>query len=170
MQVPFKGVSLCLRVTTASIFEAKLSAGGKCTSLGYFATDGEAARAYDDAVRKAGRRVVNFPRPGTDEVQAVRDEPERTTLRRLVAEKAAADGVTLRGVPPLPKRHAAAAAPSEPPRKRAAAHVEAHVKPEAPELAAPASPAPYMRRPPHRIEPAALAPAGVARGVVADVV
>jgi len=134
LQVPFKGVSFCFRVTTP-IFEAKLSAGGACTSLGYFATDVQAACAYDDAVRSAGRRVVNFPRPGTDEVQAVRDETERATLKRLVAEKAGAEGgTTSRGISPLPKRHAVAAPPSEPPRKRAAARFEAQVKPE---LAAP---------------------------------
>ena len=152
LQVPFKGISFCFRVTTP-IFEAKLSAGGACTSLGYFATDVQAACAYDDAVRSAGRRVVNFPRPGTDEVQAVRDETERATLKRLVAEKAGAEGgTTSRGISPLPKRHAVAAPPSEPPRKRAAARFEAQVKPE---LAAPVSPAPYMRRPPHCISPAA---------------
>lgn len=160
VQVPFKGVSFCYRVTTP-IFEAKLSAGGANTSLGYFATDLEAARAYDDAVRKAGRYVVNFPRPGTDEVQAVRDETERKTLKRLVAEKASAEGATSRGMSLPTKRHAAAVPSSEPQRKRAAARVEAQVKPE---LAAPVPPAPYMRRPPHCIGPAAPAPLDEAPG------
>jgi len=41
-----------------------------------------AARAYDEGRRRLGKRVVKFPRAGTDEVQAVPYEAEQTTLRR----------------------------------------------------------------------------------------
>jgi hypothetical protein len=44
----------------------------KVEHVGYFASDqaAAAARAYDDAVRAAGGSVVNFPLPGTAEMQA----------------------------------------------------------------------------------------------------
>ena len=134
-------------------------------ALGRFCTAEEAAHAYDDAVREAGRRVVNFLRPKSNEVQAVKDEEDKTTLKRHAAEQAAAGagaagGITPHGMPaPSMKRHAAAPPPSEPSRKRAAAGVEtpapAAVKTESP--AAP-SPARYTRRPPHRIDAAAWPP------------
>ena len=143
-------------------------------NLGRFAAAEEAARAYDDAIRKAGRRVVNFPRPGTNEVQAVKGEEDKTTLKRLAAEEAAggagaAGGITSRGMPAPPgKRRAAAPPPSQPLRKRAAASAKtnatAAVKSESP--AAP-QPAPYTRRPPHRIDTAAWPPPDEALGAAA---
>ena len=150
------------------MFEAQITRGGIQTSLGRFCTAEEAARAYDDAVRKAGRRVVNFPRPGTDEVQAVKGEREEVTLKRHAAKQgaggaSAAGGIVSHGMhAPSTKRRAAVPPPSQPPRKRAAASVKAQtpapVKTEAP-VAPP--PAPFTRRPPHRIELGASLPPAV---------
>lgn len=49
--------------------------------LGTFATAQEAALAYDVSARNAGRLAVNFPRPGTDEVQAIRGKPNVFALQ-----------------------------------------------------------------------------------------
>ena len=161
----YKGIGVHADARTAAMFEVSLKNCGRKTKLGQFCTAEEAASAYDDAMRKAGRRVVNFPRPGTNEVQAVKGEEDKITLKRHAAELSpdgagAAGGVTSHGMPALPtKRRAAAPPPSQPSRKRAAASAETHapaaVKPESP--AAP-PPAPYTRRPPHRIDTAAWPP------------
>jgi hypothetical protein len=82
MQDAFKGVVFKATARPPAVFEAGCRIDCVQTNLGRFCTAEEAARAYDDALRKAGRRVVNFPRPGTDEVQAVRGEEERVTLLR----------------------------------------------------------------------------------------
>ena len=47
-----------------------------------FATAQGAACAYDAHVRKSGGLVVNFPRPGTDEVQAIPGLSDVLTLQR----------------------------------------------------------------------------------------
>ena len=70
----FKGVHVNATARSTAVFQAELQHMGSKTKLGSFCTAEEAARAYDDAVRKAGRRVVNFPRSGTSEVQAVKGE------------------------------------------------------------------------------------------------
>jgi plasmid stabilization system protein ParE len=161
----YKGVKVDALARTAAVFRAKIGInGGVHKFLGSFCTAEEAARAHDDAARKAGRRVVNFPRPGTDEVQAVKGERHDHTLARHNAAQQAAGGagaIAPPGValPPL-KRRAAAPPPSEPSRKRATA---ANVKPKMPAAAAPEAPAAppparYTRRPPHRIETAASPP------------
>ena len=168
----YKGVHVDAKARTAAVFEAGIRLGGTRTYLGHFCTAEEAARAYDDAARKAGRRVVNFLRPGTNEVQAVKGEEDKITLKRHSEQSAggagAAGGITSHGkATPLTKRHAAAPPPSQLSRKRAAASAEtlapAAVKPESP--AAP-PPEPYTRRPPHRIDTAAWPPrAGGEHGV-----
>ena len=74
----YKGVR-----TNGRRFTAKISLEQSMKfSLGSFATAHEAACAYDAEVRRRGRLVVNFPRPGTAELQAVRMEKEQHTLRR----------------------------------------------------------------------------------------
>ena len=163
----YKGVKVDALARTAAVFRAKIgSNGGVPKYLGSICTAEEAARAYDDAARKAGRRFVNFPRPCTDEVQAVKGEKEEFTLARHTAlHTAGGAGVAGTITPPgmtLPpsKRRAAAPPPSEPSRKRATA---ANVKPKMPAAAAPEAPAAppparYTRRPPHRIETAASPP------------
>ena len=83
----YKGVSIDSRARTAAVFDAGLILGGCRAKLGYFCTAEEAARAYDDAVRKADRRVVNFPRPKSNEVQAVKGEADETTLRWHAANR-----------------------------------------------------------------------------------
>ena len=158
----YKGVSVDSKARTAAVFQVAVVCGGKTTYLGHFCTAEEAARAHDDAVRKAGRCVVNFPRPKSNEVQAVKGEKEELTLRRAAAEQAAgaSGGITPHDLPAQStKRRTFAPPPSEPSRKRAAASVEtqapAVIKTESP--AAP-SPARYTRRPPHRIDAAAWPP------------
>ena len=165
----YKGVHVDANVPTAAVFAASCFDGGVRTQLGYFCTAEEAARAYDDAARNAGRIVVNFPRAGTDEVQAVKGEREERTLARHSAAQQAAGGAGAAGAFPPPdtasppsKRRAAAPPPSEPPRKRATAP---SIKPEigaatAPEAPVAPPPAPYTRRPPHRIERESSLPPG----------
>jgi len=80
-QAAFKGVRF-----DRGRFRAQVTVGGKLIHLEVWDTAEEAARAYDDAVRKAGGRVVNFPRAGTLEVQAVKGEEERITLLRNAGE------------------------------------------------------------------------------------
>ena len=55
-------------------WRAQMTSGGVNTTLGHFpvAEAEAAARAYDSAARKHGRAAVNFPIPGSGEVQAVR--------------------------------------------------------------------------------------------------
>ena len=48
-----------------------------------FKTAEAAAQAFDDSRRSQGKRAMNFPRPNTNEVQAVPYEYETVTLRRL---------------------------------------------------------------------------------------
>ena len=161
----YKGVRVDAAARTAAVFKADFRLGGRTKSFGHFCNAEEAARAYDDAVRNEGRRVVNFPRPATNEVQAVKGEADKITLMRHAAEESAggagaAGGITSHGMAaPSTKRRAAAPPSSQPSNKRAAAAVEtqvpAAVKPESP--AAP-PPATYTRRPPHRIELAAWPP------------
>ena len=64
-------------------FRVEAVTGGKRISLGGFTSAEAAARVYDNGRRRCGLRVVNFPRAGTDEVQAVPHESDLTTLRRL---------------------------------------------------------------------------------------
>jgi hypothetical protein len=52
-------------------YDAMINARGRTQQLGCFATAVEAARAFDKAARKLGHLELNFPRPGTAEVQAV---------------------------------------------------------------------------------------------------
>jgi hypothetical protein len=75
----YKGV--CARQAIDQ-FQAFFHTAGGVEDLGYFDSPEAAARAYDDAVRAQGRRVVNFPRPGTDEVQAVPKLSDEQVLRR----------------------------------------------------------------------------------------
>jgi plasmid stabilization system protein ParE len=159
----YKGIGLDSFAPTAAAFEAYFVDGSLKKCLGHFRTAEEAARAHDDAVRKAGRRVVNFPRPGTDEVQAVRGEHDDSTLARHTAAQQAACGAGAASAivrRPRLKRRAAAPPPSEPPCKRAATALD--VKSETPAAAAPeacaAPPPPYKRRSPHCIEAAASPP------------
>jgi hypothetical protein len=163
----YKGVRVEANVRTTAVFSASLFDDGVPQCLGHFCTAGEAARAYDDAVREVGRRVVNFPRPSSDEVQAVKGEEDKLTLARHTAALQAASGagaanaVTPPSMASQPsKRRAAAPPPSEPPRKRATA---LSIKTESPAAAAPEAPAaplPYKRRPPHCIERESSLPPG----------
>lgn len=78
----YKGVyGIWKSLTGASRAEIYLT-GGKREMLGTFASALDAAIAFDAAARRHGRRCVNFPRPGTDEVQAVAREHEGVTLMR----------------------------------------------------------------------------------------
>ena len=163
----YKGVAFDVRRQTATVFASRIRVGGVLKCLGRFCTAEEAARAYDDAARNAGRSIVNFPRPGTDEVRAVKGEKEEVTLARHTAAQHAAGGAGAAGtVAPSDmasspsKRRAAAPPPSEPPRKRVplrGVKSPDAVKPNAP--AAPLPP-PYKRRPPHRIERESSLPPG----------
>ncbi len=156
----YKGVSVNASARTGAVFAAVFKEGGVQKCLGNFCTAEEAARAYDDAVRKTRHRVVNFPRSGTDEVQAVKGEMDKVTLARHAAAQQAGGAGAAGGITPpsmassLSKRRAAAPAPLEPPRKHASG---SSVKPESP--AAP-PPAPFTRRPPHRIERESSLPPG----------
>jgi hypothetical protein len=67
-------------------YRAALWVDGVNTLPGNFCTAVEAARAYDDAARVHGRLVVNFPRAGTEEVQAV---PGQLAGQRAVMTAAA---------------------------------------------------------------------------------
>ena len=97
------------------LFRVVALTGGKRVSLGGFATAEAAAHAYDDGRRRCGQRVVNFPRAGTNELQAVRHERDLATLQRVEP------GVdhTRCGVPPQrsPPQHA----PRVEPRSKAEA-------------------------------------------------
>ncbi len=158
----YKGVSVNAQARTAAEFAAYLNVGITTTFLGSFCTAEEAARAYDDAARKTGRLVVNFPRHGTDEVQAVKGERDAKTLARHASQQAAggAGGGVIAPpgtASPPAKRRAAVPPPSELPPKRAPApgiktEMAAAAAPKEP--AAPVAPT-YKRRPPHRIGPAA---------------
>ncbi len=163
----YKGVSVDANVRTAAVFAVHFTDVGVQLRLGSFCTAEEAARAYDDAARKADRRVVNFPRPRTNEVQAVKGEMDAVTLARHAAVQQAASGAGAANAvmppsmasPPL-KRRAAAPPPSKPPQKRATAP---SIKTESPAAAAPEAPAaplPYKRRPPHCIERESSLPPG----------
>ena len=77
----YRGVSAALDDPT--LFRIETRDGGKRVTVTGFATAEEAARAYDDGRRRRGLRVVNFPRPGTNEVQAVPGEQDLITLRRV---------------------------------------------------------------------------------------
>ena len=163
----YKGVSIVANARTAAVFKADLKDGGVTKFLGQFCTAEEAARAHDVAARKAGRRVVNFPRRGTGELQAVKGQEDKLTLaQHCAAQQAAgvagaAGGIASPGMASPPtKRRAAAPPPSEPPRKRA---TSPSIKTESPAAAAPEAPAappppPYRRRPPCRIGSAASPP------------
>ncbi len=163
----YKGVFVYADARTNAVYAARFKDGIMRKMLGRFCSAVEAARAYDDAARKTGCRVVNFPRPGTDEVQAVKDEKSSITLRRHAAAQQEAGGVGAAGgiasastALPALKRRAAAPPQSEPQRKRATA---LSIKTETPAAAAPEAPAAplpprYTRRPPHRIGPAASLP------------
>ena len=76
----YKGVS---RGQGSSCFRTVHYLGGNRIERGPFATAEEAARSYDDDCRRIGLRVVNFPRAGTNEVQAVPYETELVTLQRV---------------------------------------------------------------------------------------
>jgi len=118
----FKGVTVHPTATTAAVYAAEICVDKMRTHLGGFCTEEEAARAYDDGMRKAGRLVVNFPRAGTNEVQAVQGEKEDVTLRRHAAQQSAPDAGAAASprviASPPPKRSAASAVPT----KHAAAH------------------------------------------------
>jgi hypothetical protein len=73
----YKGIT---RVATG-MFRAQCCVNANNVSLGFHDTAEAAARAYDAAVRAQGRRVVNFPRAGTDEVQAVANQIDHVTLQ-----------------------------------------------------------------------------------------
>jgi hypothetical protein len=64
----YKGVQISGGGSSAR-WAAKLNAGREIF-IGIFDDALEAARVYDDAARALGRLAVNFPRPGTAEVQA----------------------------------------------------------------------------------------------------
>jgi hypothetical protein len=82
----YKGVTVNTHTRTSAVFTANFSEGGRPKILCHFCTAEDAARAYDHAMRKAGRRLVNFPRPGTNEVQAVKGEKEEVTLLRAASK------------------------------------------------------------------------------------
>jgi hypothetical protein len=76
----YKGVAFH-RETRSWRMDVDLPGGRRIAQRNY--ADAEtAARAYDDAVRRCGIVVVNFPRDGTGEVQAVAGEPKAQTLAR----------------------------------------------------------------------------------------
>jgi hypothetical protein len=64
----FKGVSTG---RSAGRWRVEIQASGKKSYVGVFADPVAAAHAYDAAARAHGIRVVNFPNPGTAELQAV---------------------------------------------------------------------------------------------------
>jgi hypothetical protein len=163
----YKGVSFNADARTAAVFRAGCCVRGAVKNLGRFSTAEEAARAYDDAARKLGHRVVNFPRPGTDEVQAVKGEEDRVTLARHTAAQQAAGGagaastITPSGMASPPsKRRAAAPPPSELPRKRVPSRGVKSPDAVKPEVPAAPPPARYTRRPPRHIERESSLPPG----------
>lgn len=74
----YKGVS-----KYQGMFRMSHIVDGKQTWAPGFRSAEAAARAYDESRRRLGKRVVNFPRSGADEVQAVPYVAEQTTLRRV---------------------------------------------------------------------------------------
>ena len=81
-----------------SKFRIETRVGGRRITQSGFDTAEEAAHAWDNARRKQGLCVVNFPRAGTNEVQAVRYEADRETLGRIKtgADHTAADARCMR--------------------------------------------------------------------------
>lgn len=117
----------------AGIFDG-VAGGSGLRNLGSYARAEDAARSYDDAARALGRLEVNFPRPGSDEVQAGRGGTKRTResaspttrpsphLKRLGAPARSSDGGVQRTAAANSADHAelmaadaAAAAPSAAP-------------------------------------------------------
>ena len=77
----YKGVSADLGDPT--LFRTETRQGTVRTTCAGIATAEEAAHVYDNGRREQGKRVVNFPRDGTNEVQAVPYETDVETLRRV---------------------------------------------------------------------------------------
>jgi hypothetical protein len=79
----FKGVHCAGNAARGHCFYARVwQCGGAVVSRGPFASALDAARAHDDAARAAGKRQLNFPRPGTDETRAVRGAHEFLAKRK----------------------------------------------------------------------------------------
>jgi hypothetical protein len=125
----YKGVTLI-----GQLFRGGYSVHRHFEQLGMWRTAEEAARAYDDVMRALGRRVVNFPRRGTDEVQAVAHEKDALTLMRAERQRGAA-GVAGAATPDVPPRARARSAlnsqarsngAAAPPRRVSAGAAAAH--------------------------------------------
>ena len=131
----YKGVSADLG--DPSLFRTETRVGGQRVTHNGFATAAEAAHVYDEGRRRRGLRVVNFPREGTNEVQAVPYETDLFTLQRLEP------GVDHVRPPRAPRADAttAEAAPKVLLRSCAATAVDTPVAaPPAPAAAAPSPP------------------------------
>jgi hypothetical protein len=100
----YKGV---FRSKGRTFFEMHVKLGGNNVHRGGFANAKAAARAYDDAVRKHGVKVVNFPDAAQGEVLAVANESNEKTLRRF-SSGGGAPAAAQRTVRTMPARAAAA--------------------------------------------------------------
>jgi hypothetical protein len=94
----FKGVQM----DGLGRWQARVWRAGKHHRLGTFASAVEAAHVYDQAMRASGVLVVNFPREGTAELQAVAGVMNTVTLAAVAQQ--------LRSGTPQPDEHAAEAA------------------------------------------------------------
>ena len=129
--LPYRGV---YRESNASTYRYDFRCGDMHRSRCGFADADSAARAYDEQMRQLGRRVVNFPRPGTREVQAVKGVSDAQTLARLGEQLSSSEEMGGEEAPPPPPRKRAA-------RGVAAAAVQPAARKRPREASPPAPPA-----------------------------